>query len=737
MDNFVDNRGRESNNKRELCLFYSTIISFEKLLFAKKNIRTLMIIGQRDIASFSAISELIELQELWIVECGIKNLEILPQLQELNLADNKLKRINKISWKKSDLQDLNLAGNPLCLMRDIRRLSQLQQLNSLVLSDPLYGDCPLVTLCNYRIYVIHHLPHIKKLDHYKICENERYWINYFFKKQVTYYNVLLHKQLNMHLNLLKHKYKEYKEEMIYVKNQLYAIEMRKNEKITLNLMEKYNSSHCEVLNESQNIMLRIKLTKKELVELEEILIMQLKILQQQLLINIYYCGNINFVEYNSTSENTVIELCRQYLQASLCPVIKKTNNVNDCLHVKYANNENNSYEICQTFQLMSLDIKNPMFIIEFEYVLQEVIEKEEHKNVINTCVMNNTTSICLSNSNFRQYVSINQKMETYNLVKICISGQNINSIDTDFDLPKLQEFDISYNQLHEFPNVRFIKNVKILNISFNNIKLLHIKETLPMLEELDVSWNLLMSCIQSISTFTSSIPNMYNLKIYNNPFNDVCNSQLVEYLIYIYLPKLQFINNCKCKNLNLPQNYFPCAFHMCKLNNKRCNKQIYIKKNMVQMKLLEKKNIEQAKYIHISQDFIAASNVLKRMKSVQEFCATCCLLPIFAPAKPLNHLIKLNLGNNFISILDGFTQENFPALKYLDLTNNLITSLASMGSFYTLQEFYCGNNKIKDMAQIDNIKTWQRLRVIDFCNNPINTDALHKKFIIFHLCNIE
>ncbi|XP_076748754.1 uncharacterized protein LOC143422178 [Xylocopa sonorina] len=72
MNNFVDNRGRENNNKHELCLFYSTIISFEKLLFAKQNIRTLMIIGLRDIASFSAISELIELQELWIVECGIK-----------------------------------------------------------------------------------------------------------------------------------------------------------------------------------------------------------------------------------------------------------------------------------------------------------------------------------------------------------------------------------------------------------------------------------------------------------------------------------------------------------------------------------------------------------------------------------------------------------------------------------------------------------------------------------------
>lgn len=57
-----------------------------------------------------------------------------------------------------------------------------------------------------------------------------------------------------------------------------------------------------------------------------------QILQQQLLLNINYCGNINFVEYNTTSENTVIQLCKQFLQASLCSVIKK--------YVKYIFNYN-------------------------------------------------------------------------------------------------------------------------------------------------------------------------------------------------------------------------------------------------------------------------------------------------------------------------------------------------------------------------------------------------------------
>ena len=373
--------------------------------------------------------------------------------------------------------------------------------------------------------------------------------------------------------------------------------------------------------------------------------------------------------------------------------------------------------------------------------VQIVPQKGEYKNSIITCTVNDIIFKCLSSSNIERCISCDRKVEIYNLVKICVSKQNINSIDIDLDLPNLREFDISYNQLDEFPNSRYMKNIQILNISFNNIRVLHVEETLPMLKELDISWNLLMHCLQCISIFKTYMSNMYKLKIYDNHFNDVTDPQLIEYLLHIYLPKLQNINNCKCENLILPQSYYPCAFNMCKINNKRHNKLIYLKhdtlKSMKKLKLLEKKNVEKTRYIHISHNVIAALNVLKRVKNVQELCVTCCLLSVFPFTKPLKYLIKLNLGSNFISNLNDFTQENFPTLKYLDLTDNLITNLKLMGSFHTLQEFYCGNNEIRNISQIDNVKTWQTLHIIDFCNNPINRNTLYKKFIIFHLSNIE
>ncbi|XP_076623198.1 uncharacterized protein LOC143342818 [Colletes latitarsis] len=407
--------------------------------------------------------------------------------------------------------------------------------------------------------------------------------------------------------------------------------------------------------------------------------------------------------------------------------------------MKHSNCWNNTSEICEKFMFVPTNIRNPMFVIEYEYILTKFTPEDKYKNLTALHTLNDTLCVCLSTFNITQYIDVDEKVEVYNLVKICISGQNINSIDIDLELPNLREFDISFNHLKEFPNSKFMKNIKILNISYNNIQHIYIQESLLALEELDISWNCLTHCLTSIKTFKTFIPNMYKLKICNNPFKDITDPGLEESLIHVYLPNLQFINNYESENLNLSENYFSCAFNMCKL--KQCNKLIYLNQNIMksskEIALIKKNSIEYVKYIHIYQDFTVALSISKKALKIQELCATCCSLITFPIVKPLKYLTKLNLGSNFISVLDDFTQENFPTLKYLDLTNNLITSLEPMGSFYTLQEFYCGNNDIRTLIQIDNVKTWHTLHVIDLSNNPIIMDALYKKFIIFHLNNIK
>ncbi|XP_029049075.2 leucine-rich repeat-containing protein 9-like isoform X1 [Osmia bicornis bicornis] len=210
MDNFMNTKGKKINNKRELHLFYSTITSFEKLLFTKQNIQTLVIIGQRNITFLNAISELIQLQELWIVECGIKDIPAFKEnclLRKLYLYSNELPSIPNLE-ACTNLTTLFLSGNDIYELKNIDKLILLQELN----------------LANNK------LERINKIS---------------WKKSELHY---------------------------------------------LNLAGNY--------------------------------LCTMKILQQQLLTNMKYCGNLNFIEYNAFPENTITQLCKQFLEESLCSVIK-------------------------------------------------------------------------------------------------------------------------------------------------------------------------------------------------------------------------------------------------------------------------------------------------------------------------------------------------------------------------------------------------------------------------------
>lgn len=49
----------------------------------------------------------------------------------------------------------------------------------------------------------------------------------------------------------------------------------------------------------------------------------------------------------------------------------RSENANDYLHMKYSNQYNNTSQICEKCILMHRNIRNPMFVIEYEYILHE------------------------------------------------------------------------------------------------------------------------------------------------------------------------------------------------------------------------------------------------------------------------------------------------------------------------------------------------------------------------------
>nr|CAD7425313.1 unnamed protein product [Timema monikensis] len=165
------------------------------------------------------------LNTLWLSGNKIKyieNLDCKEELQELYLSNNNISELSPALQRNRKLTLLNISGNPIYRLRekpppvhpteirtsispssavelnttsalanyateagsgvnrglhmsaqDIVHLSQCPSLKELQLSDQLYGHCPVIQQCNYRSYVVFHLPQLQVLDSFTIDDVER------------------------------------------------------------------------------------------------------------------------------------------------------------------------------------------------------------------------------------------------------------------------------------------------------------------------------------------------------------------------------------------------------------------------------------------------------------------------------------------------------------------------------------------------------------------------------------
>ncbi|XP_074662952.1 leucine-rich repeat-containing protein 9-like [Tubulanus polymorphus] len=174
------------------------------------NLTCLIIMGQM-IEEITNLPELKSLEELWIAECQVKDIQGLGTLtklkklflygnkiqkikniehldclevlwlngnrisrieglsnlksvKELNLAENVIEKIGNSLNGFNELSSLNLSGNKLSSFKDITNLAQLPALTMLYLKDPQYAPNPCCLLCNYATHVLYHLPNLIRLD---------------------------------------------------------------------------------------------------------------------------------------------------------------------------------------------------------------------------------------------------------------------------------------------------------------------------------------------------------------------------------------------------------------------------------------------------------------------------------------------------------------------------------------------------------------------------------------------
>ncbi|XP_033624638.1 leucine-rich repeat-containing protein 9-like [Asterias rubens] len=103
----------------------------------------------------------------------------------------------------------------------------------------------------------------------------------------------------------------------------------------------------------------------------------------------------------------------------------------------------------------------------------------------------------------------------------------------------------------------------------------------------------------------------------------------------------------------------------------------------------------------------------------------------------LSKLHTLNLSCNNISSIEASGLERLTQLQCLALSNNRISSLTGIAQVLSLLELYIGNNYIKNMREVFNLKNLPNFVILDLCGNPVASVDNYRLFVVYHLKTLK
>ncbi|XP_052120112.1 leucine-rich repeat-containing protein 9-like [Frankliniella occidentalis] len=98
-------------------------------------------------------------------------------------------------------------------------------------------------------------------------------------------------------------------------------------------------------------------------------------------------------------------------------------------------------------------------------------------------------------------------------------------------------------------------------------------------------------------------------------------------------------------------------------------------------------------------------------------------------------LIKLDLSRNYLRAVPLL--KPLQNLQFLDLSSNQLQSLCGLEEMTSLRELHLANNYIRTLQELQPVRRLHRLNVLDLTGNDVSDDINFKKFVIFHLRNLE
>lgn len=182
----------------DACPFLERLVLNENCITKVENLgscsrlRQLHLSSNRITELGNGLQGLHDLEVFWIAEnllTSLHGIELAPNLEELNVARNRLDTVVGQLDRNVKVRWLNLADNQITSFRDILDLSKFVGMTELALADPDWGENPICDLSNYQMYTLYHLPSLRVLDRMRISDEEHSAAQAAFARKRLFYSM--------------------------------------------------------------------------------------------------------------------------------------------------------------------------------------------------------------------------------------------------------------------------------------------------------------------------------------------------------------------------------------------------------------------------------------------------------------------------------------------------------------------------------------------------------------------
>ncbi|XP_067009547.2 leucine-rich repeat-containing protein 9 [Anabrus simplex] len=182
----------------------------------------------------------------------------------------------------------------------------------------MYGECPVAQICNYRPFMVYHLPQVQNLDHYQIESEERDKVKDFYNTKSTFYRVQYRHSLAAFYKAKKEKMKEHYSMLNTFRGHLYAYAVKKKELSNLSGKAKAVEQK-ELAMKVQHLNVKVSQWKEQMENWKRKHSDDIQRRRWQLSLELRTAGNLVLIEHSGNSDLRAAS--QNLLEKYICDII--------------------------------------------------------------------------------------------------------------------------------------------------------------------------------------------------------------------------------------------------------------------------------------------------------------------------------------------------------------------------------------------------------------------------------